>query len=46
MCLKWPSFVGIVVISHPVLGLIETQVDELRAELENQHKRLDEAFAW
>jgi hypothetical protein len=25
------------------LGLIETQVDELRAELEYQHKRLDEA---
>ena len=25
------------------LGLIETQVDELRTELEYQHKRLDEA---
>jgi hypothetical protein len=25
-----------------VLGLVETQVDELRAELEYQHKRLDE----
>ncbi|MFL5626337.1 MAG: hypothetical protein ACJ788_12165 [Ktedonobacteraceae bacterium] len=26
-----------------VLGLLETQVDELRAELEFQHRRLDEA---
>ena len=29
--------------AYVVLGLIETQVDELRAELEFQHKRLDEA---
>ena len=29
--------------AYTVLGLIETQVDELRAELEYQHKRLDEA---
>ena len=27
---------------YAALGLIETQVDELRAELEYQHKRLDE----
>jgi len=26
-----------------VLGLIETEVDELRAELEYEHRRLDEA---
>lgn len=29
--------------TYAALGLIETQVDELRAELEYQHKRLDEA---
>ena len=29
--------------AYSVLGLLETQVDELRAELEYQHKRLDEA---
>jgi hypothetical protein len=29
--------------AYVVLGLIETQVDELRAELEFHHKRLDEA---
>lgn len=29
--------------AYAALGLIETQVDELRAELEYQHKRLDEA---
>lgn len=29
--------------AYVALGLIETQVDELRAELEYQHKRLDEA---
>jgi hypothetical protein len=29
--------------AYVALGLIETQVDELRAELEFQHKRLDEA---
>ena len=29
--------------AYASLGLIETQVDELRAELEYQHKRLDEA---
>lgn len=28
--------------AYIALGLIETQVDELRAELEYQHKRLDE----
>jgi hypothetical protein len=28
---------------YAALGLIETQVDELRAELEYHHKRLDEA---
>lgn len=28
--------------AYAALGLIETQVDELRAELEDQHKRLDE----
>ena len=28
--------------AYAALGLIETQVDELRAELEYQHKRLDE----
>ena len=27
--------------TYAVLGLIETQIDELRAELEYQHKRLD-----
>ena len=31
--------------SYAVLGLIETQVDALRAELEYQHQRLDEARA-
>jgi len=29
--------------AYAALGLIETQVDTLRAELEYQHKRLDEA---
>lgn len=29
--------------AYVLLGLIETQTDELRAELEYQHKRLDEA---
>jgi hypothetical protein len=29
--------------AYAALGLIETQVDELRTELEFQHKRLDEA---
>ena len=29
--------------AYVVLGLIETLVDELRSELEHQHKRLDEA---
>ena len=29
--------------AYAALGLIETQVDELRAELEYQHTRLDEA---
>src|SRR6266487_5814674 len=29
--------------AYAVLGLIETEVDELRAELEYEHKRLDEA---
>jgi hypothetical protein len=29
--------------AYVALGLIETQVDELRTELEYQHKRLDEA---
>src|SRR6266581_8743246 len=29
--------------AYAALGLIETQVDELRSELEYQHKRLDEA---
>jgi len=28
--------------AYAVLGLLETQVDELRTELEYQHKRLDE----
>ena len=28
--------------AYAALGLIETQVDELRTELEYQHKRLDE----
>ncbi len=28
--------------AYVVLGLIETQIDELRTELEWQHKRLDE----
>lgn len=31
--------------AYVALGLIETQVDELRAELEYQHKRLDKARA-
>jgi hypothetical protein len=34
---------AIVEETYAVLGLIETQIDELRAELEYQHKRLDEA---
>ncbi len=29
--------------AYATLGLIETKVDELRAELEYQHQRLDEA---
>jgi hypothetical protein len=29
--------------AYAALGLIETKVDELRAELEYQHQRLDEA---
>ena len=29
--------------AYSVLGLLETQVDEMRAELEYQHRRLDEA---
>ena len=29
--------------AYTVLGLIETQVDTLRSELEYQHRRLDEA---
>jgi hypothetical protein len=29
--------------AYATLGLIETEVDALRAELENQHTRLDEA---
>lgn len=29
--------------AYVALGLVETQVDELRAELEYQHKRLDDA---
>jgi hypothetical protein len=29
--------------AYVALGLLETQVDELRTELEYQHKRLDEA---
>jgi len=33
---------AIVEEAYAVLGLIETQIDELRAELEYQHKRLDE----
>ena len=28
--------------AYATLGLVETQIDELRAELEYQHKRLDE----
>ena len=28
--------------SYAALGLIETQIDELRTELEYQHKRLDD----
>jgi hypothetical protein len=28
---------------YAALGLLETQVDEMRAELEYQHQRLDEA---
>ncbi len=31
--------------AYAALGLIETQVDALRSELEYQHKRLDEARA-
>jgi hypothetical protein len=31
--------------AYAALGLIETQVDALRAELEYQHQRLDEARA-
>ncbi len=34
---------AIVEEAYSVLGLLETQVDELRAELEYQHRRLDEA---
>ncbi len=33
---------AIVEQAYAALGLIETQVDELRTELEYQHKRLDE----
>ncbi len=33
---------AIVEEAYAALGLIETQVDELRSELEYQHKRLDE----
>ncbi len=33
---------AIVEEAYAALGLIETQVDELRTELEYQHKRLDE----
>jgi hypothetical protein len=33
---------AIVEEAYVVLGLIETQIDELRTELEWQHKRLDE----
>jgi prefoldin subunit 5 len=33
---------AIVEEAYAALGLIETQIDELRAELEYQHKRLDE----
>jgi hypothetical protein len=29
--------------AYAALGLVETQIDELRAELEYQHTRLDEA---
>jgi len=29
--------------AYAALGLVETQIDELRTELEYQHKRLDEA---
>ena len=29
--------------AYAVLGLIETQIDELRTELEYQHRRLDDA---
>jgi len=29
--------------AYTALGFVETQVDELRSELEYQHKRLDEA---
>ncbi len=29
--------------AYAALGLVETQIDELRAELEYQHARLDEA---
>ncbi len=29
--------------AYAALGLIETQIEELRTELEYQHKRLDEA---
>jgi hypothetical protein len=31
--------------AYAALGLIETQVDALRSELEYQHQRLDEARA-
>ena len=31
--------------AYAALGLIETQVDALRSELEHQHQRLDEARA-
>jgi prefoldin subunit 5 len=36
------QYYQIVEEAYAALGLIETQVDELRAELEYQHKRLDE----
>ena len=31
--------------AYATLGLVETQIDELRAELEYQHKRLDAVLA-
>ncbi len=34
---------AIVEEAYAALGLIETQIEELRTELEYQHKRLDEA---